>query len=132
MSQVIRSDAFQEQLAARKDELGLCNPTILQNLEKRMESIAHQSLDVLGEQLMMKRSADVALKALEMTTRALGFGAKQQEGPNITFVVSMPQKAVDGDAWVREHKPQPVENRGLSRGLAANISLDTVIDVPLG
>jgi hypothetical protein len=86
-----------------------------------MEALAHQSLEVLQENLMGKRSADVALKALELTSRALGYGAKQV-GVQLTqnFVVAMPQKAADGDSWVTQHSPRAA--------VIHAITLDTVID----
>jgi hypothetical protein len=114
ISQILRSDALRELLAARKAEL--FDPIILQGIEKRMEALAHQSLDLLQESLQINKSPDVALKTLEITTRGLGYGAKSPGVQiNQQFVAYMPQKAATPEAWIAEHAP----------------TLDTLIDIPL-
>jgi len=120
VSQILRSDALRELLAARK--LELFDPVVLQGLEKRMEALAHHSIEILAERLQINRSADTALKVLEVTSRGLGYGAKQVGVQiNQQFVVAMPQKAENGEEWITQHKPR----------LPIGISLDTAIDVPL-
>ena len=113
ISLIVRSDSFREQLAARKGQL--LDPNLSQALEDRLTALAHRSVDVLLEQLDIKGSPEVALKALELTTRAKGYGA----GVNLqqTFVVAMPQKAGSADEWVQLHNPQK-----------RTFSVDTVID----
>lgn len=115
VSQILRSDALRELLAARKVEV--LGP-LFAEAEKRFEALAHRSIDVLMEQLDTKGSADVALKALDITSRAMGYGIKQA-GVQLTqnFVVAMPPKAADGDAWVASHSPR-----------SQVITVDTVID----
>lgn len=105
VSQIIRSDALREFLTERKAEL--LDPALREAINGRMEALAHRSVDVLMARLdLPNASVEVALKALETTTRALGYGA--QKGPvgnTFNFVVAMPQKEVDGAAWVEAHKP---------------------------
>lgn len=124
ISQILRSDALRELLAARKAEL--FDPVVLQGIEKRMEALAMQSLEILQENLQTKRSADVAIKTLDLTTRALGFGVKAVGVQiNQNFVVAMPQKEVDGESWTRRYSPQPADRAGAN---PVTIDLDTVID----
>lgn len=124
ISQILRSDALRELLAARKAEL--IDPVVLQGIEKRMEALAMQSLEILQENLQTKRSADVAIKALDLTTRALGFGVKAVGVQiNQNFVVAMPQKEVDGESWTRRYQPA---DRAGANPVPAHIDLDTVID----
>lgn len=104
-SRVVRSDAFKERIAARKAEL--VDPLILQSLDERFEALAARSAEILMERLEQPNvSADVATKALEISSRALGYGA-QKTGVtvNAQFVVAMPAKSVDSAAWVTGHSP---------------------------
>lgn len=104
ISQVVRSDAFRELLAAKK--LEVVGPLFMQMTE-RMEGLAHRSMDVLMEKLGVNGgSAEVALKALDITSRAMGYGVKQQAtNTQINFVVAMPQKSADGEEWQRDYQP---------------------------
>jgi hypothetical protein len=113
VSQIIRSDALREYLVERKAEL--MDPALREAINGRMESLAHRSVDVLMAKLDLPNvSAETALKALEVTSRALGYGA-QKTGVNLVqnFVVAMPPKEVDGAAWVAVHQP--------GRSLGANL-----------
>lgn len=104
MSQILRSDALRNLLAERRDEL--MDPVVLRGVEKRLEALAMQSLEVIEEQLQVKRNPDIALKALELSTRALGYGAKQPQVQVNNFVVAMPEKSIDSAAWRHEHAPR--------------------------
>jgi hypothetical protein len=108
LSRILRSDAVREMIAARKAEL--IDPTIIASIEQNMEALAQRSMDVLMEKLdLPNASPEIAVKALEITSRALGYGA-QKSGVNIqqNFVVAMPPKSVDGGAWMAEHSPRVV------------------------
>jgi hypothetical protein len=108
LSRILRSDAVREMIAARKAEL--IDPTIVASIEQNMEALAQRSMDVLMEKLdLPNASPDIAVKALEITSRALGYGA-QKSGVSIqqNFVVAMPPKSVDGAAWVGEHSPRVI------------------------
>lgn len=122
ISQILQADALRERLAERKVEV--LGP-LFAGVEERFKVLAHKSMDILMEQLEMKRNAEVALKALEITTRSMGYGAKAP-GLQLTqnFVVAMPQKSVDGASWATEHMPQQFGGNGGSRV----ITLDTVIE----
>jgi hypothetical protein len=103
VSSVVNSDAFQARLAARKTEV--VDPIVVKNLEERMDTLAHQSLDVLQKKLQATENPDLAVKALELSTKALGMGARAQNvQQNNTFVVALPEKAADEKAWAATAK----------------------------
>ena len=113
VSRILRSDALQEMLAARRKEM--IDPIVAQSLEKSFEALASRSAAVLMDKLDLPTvTADVAVKTLEVSSRALGYGA-QKAGINIqqNFVVAMPQKSVDGGSWVEEHSPRVVNQASL-------------------
>lgn len=104
VSQVIASDAFQARLAQRKD--ALIDPHIRATLEERFKGLVARSLDILMAKL--ERPAkdipdELALKALEVASKAAGYGAK---GPGVVlqqnFVALVPQKAVSSAAWAEQ------------------------------
>lgn len=106
ISQVVRSDAFREMVAARKAEF--IDPLILQTIENRLDALMHRSVDVLMDKLDAAPTADVALKALEVTSRARGYGANSGGAQvNVNFVVAMPQKSENNEEWQRHHSPHP-------------------------
>ncbi len=101
ISRIIRSDSFREQLAQRKAEL--VDPLVLQSIELRFEALVTQSLDILEQKLSKEAqpTADLALKAAELGSRALGYGAKQGNiNVQGTFVVAMPEKAGTSKEWL--------------------------------
>jgi len=108
ISRIIRSDAFREKVAARKTEL--IDPLVMQSLEQRFEALASRSAEILMEKLDAGASPDVALKTLEVSSRALGYGA-QKTSVNVqqNFVVAMPPKSADSGAWVDSHSPRLVD-----------------------
>lgn len=121
VSQILRSDALREMIAAKKIESPL-----FAEAEQRFAALAHRSIDVLMEQLDLKGNPEVALKALDITSRSLGYGVKAPGVQiNQQFVVAMPQKALDGVSWMADHRPQPALGAG---GTARSITIDTVID----
>jgi len=102
VSQIVNSDAFQAFLATRKEEL--VNPVITASVEEKLMTLAKKSLDVLHEKLATEPKADTALKSLEVSTRALGYGAKADREVNFNFVVALPQKAESNAAWLEQKR----------------------------
>lgn len=100
VSRVFGSDAFQARLAHRKTEL--VNPQILMTLDEKMTGLAHQSLEILSEKLTATKSADMALKTLELSSKAIGMGARAQNVQNNTYVVALPPKGVDEQQWATQ------------------------------
>lgn len=111
ISLLLRSDAMRELLAKRKiDILG----PVFEEIQKRFEALAHRSIDILTEALDTKKNPEVALKALEITSRAMGYGAKQAGVTvNQQFIAYMPQKSENGAEWAAEHRP-PTAGRGVT------------------
>jgi hypothetical protein len=75
ISTIINSDAFQSFLAARKEEL--VDPELRLTLNERFRALATQSLRVLQAKVSKPEDqvdAAVALKALELSGKALGIG----------------------------------------------------------
>lgn len=105
VSQVIASDAFQAYLAKRKDEL--VDPTLRATIEERFKGLVARSLEILMRKLeepIKGISDETALKALEIASKAMGYGQKAG-GPTIqnNFVVQVPGKAASSAAWANEH-----------------------------
>lgn len=108
VSRVFGSDAFQARLAERKTEL--VDPTIVASLNEKITALAHQSLDILADKLQATKSADMALKSLELSTKALGMGARVGNQTNVqnNYVALMPEKATDEQAWATQAKQNAV------------------------
>lgn len=70
---VLASDAFQERLAARREEV--VDPVLKASLEERFRALTIRSLEVLQEKLAKPAVSDnVALRAAELGAKALGIG----------------------------------------------------------
>lgn len=104
VSQVIASNAFQARLAQRKEVL--IDPAIRATIEERFKGLVARSIDILMKKLDNpdKVSDELALKALEVASKAAGYGSKAaQVQVNTSFVVAMPPKAPDTASWVSEY-----------------------------
>lgn len=107
ISRVIGSDAFQARLAARKEKV--IDPVLTHNMEERLRGLAIQSLEIVQEKLEATGSADMAMKALDLSTKALGFGARERNGGaqvQNNFVIALPGKAASAQEWAAAHGPQ--------------------------
>lgn len=110
VSQLLQSDALKEYMIKRKVEL--MDPLLRASMEERLDGLARRSIDILQAKLDLpidKVSSEVAIKALDISTRARGYGAGAK-GVSITqnFVVAMPEKSVNGEAWVEKHRPPAI------------------------
>ena len=103
VSRVLNSDAFQVALASRKSEL--IDPTIVASIEERLKTVASKSLDVILNKLNVAPTIDQALKAMELTTKALGYGAKDTSGSTNNFVVHLPQQSSSSKDWSNVYAP---------------------------
>jgi hypothetical protein len=122
-SRVIGSDAFQARLAERKVEV--VDPEIKQNFEQRLQGLGLQSLDVIQRKLDATQNPDLAVKALELSTKALGFGARAQNiAQQNNFVVALPPKMVNEQEWAAHAKAT------VSPSIPASIQeIPSVVDV---
>jgi hypothetical protein len=104
VSRVFNSDAFLARLAMRKAEL--TDPTIVASMENRLKGLMTQSSEILSEKLEIGRSPDLAARVLELSSKALGYGARQGNiAVQNNFVVALPPKAADAASWASEHRP---------------------------
>jgi hypothetical protein len=103
VSRIFASDAFQARLAERKGDL--VDPTIQASVEERMTGLVIQSMDILAEKLAATRNPDLATKVFELSTKAAGYGARQQNlNVQNNFVVALPGKEENPDSWAEKHK----------------------------
>jgi len=82
ISQVINSDAFQARLAERRGEL--VDPTLLASIEEQFKGVVARSLEVIREKLDNPAALipnNLALRALELSARAAGYGARESTPP---------------------------------------------------
>ena len=106
VSQVINSDAFRERLAERKDEL--VDPRIRTSIEERIRGLADKSIEVLLQKLHETNNMNVAVRALDVVTRSLGYGARPSAAVQINnYVAHIPPRAPDAQAWNNTYSPQP-------------------------
>ena len=108
ISRIMGSDAFQAALAKRREEV--TDPFLIATIEERMNGLAMQSLDILAEKLHATQNPDLALEALKVTTKALGFGARApMTNINNNFVIPLPPKMEDPNQWARQHAGRVIE-----------------------
>ena len=110
VSRVIGSDAFQGALAKRREEI--TDPFLIATVEERLRGLATQALDVIATKMASTQNADIALKALDISVKALGFGARERNsGPTQNnFIVQMPGKAISAESWAEAYSsssPKP-------------------------
>jgi hypothetical protein len=83
VSQVISSDAFQSRLAERSAEL--VDPTIRATIEERFKALVLRSLEILRQKLdkpIEMIPDQLALRTLELSARAAGYGARIEQPPS--------------------------------------------------
>jgi hypothetical protein len=103
ISVVMGSDAFQAALAKRRDDV--MDPFLVATIEERFRGLATQSLQVIADKLETSKNTDLALKALDISSKALGFGARGSGNSTVqnNFVVQLPPKMQDAAAWAEKH-----------------------------
>ena len=111
VSQVMSSDAFKARLEARKEDI--VDPVMFAAVEERFEGLVRESQRVVLEKLGANPTADFALKVLEVSSKALGYGAgvKNQIGEQHNYVVVMPPKVKDAAEWALQHSPRVIEGQ---------------------
>jgi len=104
VSQIINSDAFRERLAERKDEL--VDPRIRTSIEERIRALADKSIEVLLQKLHETSNMNVAVRALDVATRSLGYGAKPANAVQINnYVAHVPPRAQSANDWQQTYTP---------------------------
>lgn len=82
ISQIICSDTFQSALAKRREEL--VDPLVQLSVEQGFKALTLRALDILHEKLERPAKEipdNLALRALEVGSRAAGYGAKSDSPP---------------------------------------------------
>lgn len=103
VSRVMNSEAFQARLAARKADI--VDPSLVLTIQEKLAALASKSLDKLINRVAIGASPEVELRALEITSKALGYGARQANvNVQQNFVVAMPQKAESENDWAAKHQ----------------------------
>jgi hypothetical protein len=110
ISRIVNSDAFQAALAKRREEL--TDPYIIASMEERFKGVVTQSLEIIAEKLENSQNTDLALKTLDVSIKALGFGARAA-GPGQTnqFIIQLPQKAANSSEWADEHRMKQIPSQ---------------------
>lgn len=131
VSRVMNSDAFLARMAERKTEL--VDPAISLSIDEKLRALADKSLDIVLDKLTVTQNPDTALKALEMSTKALGYGARQSNVQvQNNFVVALPPKAESAQAWAAAHTPGVVSQTpapGITSSTPGYVPEINVIDV---
>ena len=124
VSRIFGSDAFQARLAQRKVEL--TDPFLVATIEERFRGLAMQSIDVIAEKLAATKNPDLALKALDISSKAMGFGARAREPAQIqnNFVVAMPQKAATAEEWAASYTKNVTPAKPAASNLSTTASHD--------
>lgn len=106
ISRIRNSDAFLARFAERKGDI--VDPMIQESIEVGLKAMANRSMDRILEKLEQPLGQsgviETATKALEISTRALGYGASIK-GPAVqqTFVVALPEKVADAQSWAARY-----------------------------
>ena len=104
VSRIFGSDAFQARLAQRKCDI--VDPTLVASVEERLRAVASRSLDLVMEKLENPKlcTLDQAMKAVEVSTKALGYGARQTNvAVQTSFVVALPGAMTNAADWAQQH-----------------------------
>lgn len=129
VSRIIGSDAFQARLAQRQEEI--TDPFLIATVEERFRGLAMQSLDVIAKNLATTNNSDLALKALEISTKAMGFGARDRmSGQTNNFVIQLPGKAANAEEWAAAHAPSLAAKKPLPvQHLSTTTTLDPTLPI---
>ena len=105
VSRVMNSDAFLARLAQRKEDI--VDPSITLQVEEKLRAIASRSADMVLQKLEnAPNDAKFGLAALSMSSKALGYGAREKNvAVQNNFVVALPEKAISAEAWAQSHSP---------------------------
>ncbi len=106
ISIMVNSDAFQERLRERQAET--VDPVIRATLETRLKGLSALSAEIIARKLEATNDANLALRALDISQRALSYTQKPQTAIQINqtqYVAVVPAKSISSGDWVSEHFP---------------------------
>lgn len=105
VSRIMNSDAFLARLAQRKADI--VDPSISLSVNEKLAAAASRSLDIVLEKLEHSPNLDQALGVVAVTSKALGYGARQANlNVQNNFVVALPQKAASAEEWAGKYSGQ--------------------------
>jgi len=110
ISTVVRSDAFQVALKARREEV---YAPILAPMKEKLEAAAHASIERLHDRLtgIIPMKDNDLIQASKVVLDAAGYGARSRGegdgGPMV--VINLPAKAPDEAAWGARYAPRPLD-----------------------
>lgn len=108
ISNIIQSDAFQSALALRKDEI--IDPVLRQTVEDQFKGMVARSLEIIRHHLN-KPAQDVpvtvAMKALEISAKAAGYGAKTERPPDVGVHIHLESMADRLSVLLHKKRAEP-------------------------
>lgn len=131
VSRVKNSDAFLARLAQRKDQL--VDPMLAATIDENLRAVANRSLEVVVEKLSMPLvDGQFALDAAAMATKALGYGARQNNvSLQQNFVVAMPQKAENAQVWANKYNGTSPALRAMVAEATGDRAAEQVVDATI-
>ena len=106
LSIIMNSDAVRERMEARRKEV--VDPVLLATTRDRLEALAQKSAEVLLEKMAVSADGNLAVKVLDVTSRALGYGARPagaQVQVNVAPVAVVPAKELSSGSWMESYAP---------------------------
>lgn len=104
ISSILASDAFQAQMAARREEI--IDPELRATIEERFRALIIQSLTVLKAELSKPAvKPEVALRAAELGAKALGIGGhapQKPPAPDADRLLKLSERLVTLQSNIRE------------------------------
>ena len=103
---VTMSDAFQAVLDKRREEI--INPIIAESVTEKIRGLTTNTLDALNfrvESGVVKTTELIEIARIGMTSMGL-LDMSDKVTNNNQFVVAMPSKVTDADAWAEQVKPE--------------------------
>lgn len=100
ISIIINSDAFQEALAKRRDEV--VSPELRATIQDRFRAMVAASQEYLLEKLSTSPTPQLALGVLNSASRSLGYGAREHPTVQVNnYVVELPPAARTSEEWAK-------------------------------
>jgi len=98
---LMRTDAFREKLAERKGEI--VDPLLTATVEERLNALADLSIQRLLEKLQANPTDKLVTDSVELSTRALGYGARQQPVAVNNYIAVVPAVSATPKDWEAQY-----------------------------
>lgn len=112
---IMASDAFQARLAERRDQI--IDPLLKATVEEKFKGMVSRSLEILAEKLKAPPSEipdNLALRTLELSARALGYGAKESLVTKVEINIGERLDQLGGNLDVLLRRKQLETNQSLA------------------